>query len=104
MGTTRAREASDQLHDTVNDWRMRRGLSREAAASYLRVSVETWRSWEQRRRNPPEPILLLMRLMDERDRPTLRSWAADQSGTASVPPVPHPDSDTATTGRPGSSK
>lgn len=44
---------------TLRAWRSRLGLSQETAADRLKVSLDTYRSYENRRRNVPERILLL---------------------------------------------
>lgn len=52
----------------VSDIRARLGLSQEAFATFLGVSVGTLRNWEQGRREPHGPARALLLIADKRPR------------------------------------
>ncbi len=55
---------------TLRAWRSRLGLSQESAAKKLRVSVDTYRSYENRRRTVTDRILAMADLIEREGDPT----------------------------------
>ncbi len=66
---------------TCMEWRSRRGLTQEGASRVLRVTARTWARWETGATPVPEPIAMLMRCMDERDRLLAELGRADDDAS-----------------------
>lgn len=56
-------DACDDIHlgRHLREWRLRQGISQEAAAARLGVAASTWGHWETGKRLPTPRLLLLLR-------------------------------------------